>query len=236
MKSSDFNKMTARDFIKLPDNELKSLVKSQANVANRRYQNIKSRSDTNKAGVRAVDRSGGRFSVAGKNRGELLVELKRIQNFNKMKTGTVRGAIKSQEKIEKSLTHTTRKQIEKKEAKDIAADLKRQARKEAAAKGKKLSKKKRKQIERQARKEAHKKGLEFTKEVTKELEEMDKSLRAEIDEAQSGLDAISGAESQDTFAKKQDEMYEEMRKKEQAREQKTFMTIGEEIDEENPFI
>lgn len=233
MKSSDFNKMTGRKLNSLPDNELKSLVKSQANIANRRYQNIKSRTDTNKAGVRSVDKSGGRFSVAGKNRAELLVEAKRIQNFNKMKTGTVRGAVESQEKMEKSFRGTTHKEVAKKEAKEIAAERKREARKAAAAKGKKLSKKQRKSIERQARKEAKQKAKKFISDTEDKIKSFDEEQEKKGTSEPKGS-PVNG--EGDSFEEAQNKFYEEMRKQEESMNADVWKTVEDSIDEENPFI
>lgn len=174
MKSTDFNKMTERQLEKLDFNDLKKLVSAQGQAANRRIKNIEKSDKTSKRAVNQVKREqkGGRFSVKNKSRDELLREARQIQNFNKSKSGTVKGAVKLKESYEKKALGQTStevgKQVEKEERQKRLKEERHKLKEKSKKTGKKykISKTKRKQINRQARKA----GLKAEKEVRRKVE------------------------------------------------------------------
>lgn len=190
MKASDFNKMSGNQLARIPTPELKKLVSAQAQTANRRYQNIKSNPRTAKNAVRSVDKSGGRFSVKGKdNTQSLVLEAKRIQRFNKAKTGTVKGAIESKKAYEKAYKGKTAEQVGKEAEKKYKREHMEEARKAAAEKGKKVSKQTRKKIERESKKAGQRAASAYSEEAEQKRKEFDKD-REDINKIASGLDAF----------------------------------------------
>lgn len=180
MKSTEFNNMTEKQLEKLSFDDLKKLVSQQGKSANKRYYRIKSDPESAKYATAQVEKSGGSFGVTGKtSKASLLKEAKRIQNFNKAKSGTVSGARALKSEAEKRAVGKSAKQAEKEESKkaqkDYAKKEKEKARKEAEETGKKLSKTKRKQIE----KEARKVGKEAGKKAKAEVEQKVKKKFAE---------------------------------------------------------
>lgn len=129
MKLSEFEKLTYSDLEKLSTDQLKKLASEQGQKLNKRLDRISSSKETNKSAVRAVKESGGRFGVKGltvKSRGGKVVEsasrqnyikeIRRQQNFQKAKTGTVKGAKKVQEESGKKVYITSGKDYEKERA------------------------------------------------------------------------------------------------------------------------
>lgn len=189
MKSLDFNKLSTQDLQKLDNKQLKKLVSLEGQKSNKRYYRIKSNPELAQNAVNNVNKSGGRFSVKGKNtKAELLIEAKRIQRFNKSKTGSVSGARQSKLKYEKAYKGMTHKEVEKEETKRIVKEEKKKAQEEAKKKGKKLSKKKRKAIERKARKQAKQVAKKYAIEESENRENYAAKVNDEIDKLMCGID------------------------------------------------
>lgn len=182
MTSKDFNKLSSAKLAKMNFSELKKLVSEQGQQANKRYQRIKGNKKAAQNAVNQVSRSGGRFSVKGKNtHASLEREAKRIQSFNKSKTGTVKGAIEVKEASQIRAKGKTAKQAGLEKRKQYEKEEKEKARNEAKKKGKKLSKTKRKAIERKARKIGKEAEKEFAEEVDKSYESFKKKRKEKED-------------------------------------------------------
>lgn len=174
MKSTDFNKMTVRQLENLDFNDLKKLVSAQGQSANRRIRNIRESDKTSKRAVNQVARQqqGGRFSVKGKSRDELLREARQIQNFNKSKSGTVKGATEVKNAYERKALGKTSTEVGKETEKEYRQKKLKEERQKLKEKSKKtgrkykITKRKRQQINRQARKA----GLKAEKEARKNVE------------------------------------------------------------------
>lgn len=207
MKATDFNNLTGLDFRNMTKAELRALVSDQGARANVRYQNIKSRPDTSKEATAKVDRSGGRFSTKGKTTHKALVmEAKRIQEFNRNPAGNVRGAKQAAEQIEGTTIGKAVKDIVKEEVKERKKSTQKK-------RGKKLSKKEHKKIEKEGKKlekelreRVKQEWNKYTKSKQQEgFEEgadydvgdtgSDKDLQDEINKTQSTTDIIEGQEA-----------------------------------------
>lgn len=176
MKSVEFNRLTGQQLDALDDVSLKQLVKVQGNMANKRYQNIKSDPDAAKNAVSKVDRTGGRFSVKNKTHSQLVKEAKRIQNFNKSKTGTVKGAKAVTSATQKAATGQSAKEAQKKTEKGYKKAKVKEA---EAKKGKKLSKKERKAIEKKAKEYGKKAAAKVKKQTEKKIKKYRKAKEKE---------------------------------------------------------
>lgn len=142
MKLTAFNKLTEAQMEKMTINELKSLVSSHGKSANKRLYRIRSDKSSAQNAVRSVQRSGGSFGVAGKNTKEQLIkEAKRIQNFNRSKTGTVKGARSVKAEFQKRAKRVTAAQAERDYKKAYRRALEREVKKEARKHGIKINKK-----------------------------------------------------------------------------------------------
>lgn len=102
-KLSEAMKLSMSKLMKMSESDIKRIVSESGQTLNRRYINIKVNRKADQRAVHEMDRSGGRFSVANKNKVELLREFKREQSFYNKKNSTVRGAINSQRNLERSL-------------------------------------------------------------------------------------------------------------------------------------
>lgn len=180
MKLSEFEQLTYSDLEKLSTEQLKKLASEQGQKLNKRLDRIASSKATNKSAVRAVRESGGRFGVKGltvksrsgkvvesASRQNYIKEIRRQQNFQRAKTGTVRGAKKVQKESGKTMTGQTAKEY----AKSKSSQYKKEAKeKKIKSQGHKLTKaqkkaieKQAKRVEREARKEYEKKISDFWK-------------------------------------------------------------------------
>lgn len=122
MKSSEFNELSGLQLDKLSYKELSKLVSEQSKISNKRLTRIQSTKDAAKDAVKSVEKSGGRFHASGRNKQQLVKEAKRIQRFNRAKTGTVKGA--------KAVTAQRQKQVTGESAEKAGRESAKQARKE----------------------------------------------------------------------------------------------------------
>lgn len=154
MKLSDFYTLTGDQLESMDVQSLKKLVSEQGQKLNKRISNIKGNPKANKAAVKSVEVSGGRFGVSGKDtKRALIAEAKREQRFMDKKTSTVKGAVKANQRSGKDVTGMTSKQYAKKKAaerikKEKAEEVKRKGN---AGKRRKQSKSQKRKWERKRR-------------------------------------------------------------------------------------
>ena len=113
MKLSEFNNLSTTQLMHLTTPELKSLVSQMGGRLNKRISNLKYAEGANKFAYEKVQESGGKFSVKGKNRKELMYEAKREQGFYRMKGSTVSGAKKIYKNMEKAMGSDKKKYMKK---------------------------------------------------------------------------------------------------------------------------
>ena len=133
MKLSEFNELSTTQLMHLSTPELKNLVSTMGGRLNKRISNLKYADGANKSAYEKVQESGGKFSVKGKNRKELMYEAKREQGFYRMKGSTVSGAKKIYKNMEKAMGTGKKKYMKesKKQAKKEGREFnRRQASKE----------------------------------------------------------------------------------------------------------
>ena len=117
MKLSEFNELSTTQLMHLSTPELKSLVSQMGGRLNKRISNLKYAEGANKSAYEKVQESGGKFSVKGKSRKELLYEAKREQGFYRMKGSTVSGAKKIYKSMEKAMGSDKKKFMKKEKKK-----------------------------------------------------------------------------------------------------------------------
>lgn len=167
MTKNDFQKLSGLDFEKMSKADLSKLVSQQGKTANKRYERIKEDPESAKNAVSAIDRSGGKFSAKGKSKHQLIKEAKRIQGFNKAKTGTIQGARKVHEATQKQVTGKTGRQAQREAEAEAKQEIKRARKK--AGKTDKLNKKELAKVKAAGRK-AKKKVEKDTKSAVKKFE------------------------------------------------------------------
>lgn len=91
-----------QDIKDLSDKDLRTNVTKLMSAANKRLKRLE-KAGLHSPAYREVQRTGGKFSVAGKNRTQLLQELQRMRSFYGMETSNVRGAQKNIENIKKGM-------------------------------------------------------------------------------------------------------------------------------------
>lgn len=111
MNTLQFLSQSVSDLQAMNLSDLKKSVKQAANALNKRYQNVKYNRNASQRAVKYVERTGGRFSVRGKDKNALIREVKRMQNFNRNKASRVSDAIREQKQIETKLFGKTAKDI-----------------------------------------------------------------------------------------------------------------------------
>lgn len=152
MNMTEFNNLSFADMDKMDFDSLKKLVSQKATSANKRLDRLSQKSGVSKSAIREVKSSGGRFGVAEKDKIQLIGEAKRIQTFNRAKSGTVAGARKEAKeaieaakdagvKVAGAVKKTKKKQ---KSLKDIHSDITKKAKKIEETKGKEVAVKYRK--------------------------------------------------------------------------------------------
>lgn len=152
MNMTEFNNLSFADMNKMDFDSLKKLVSQKATSANKRLDRLSQKKGVSKSAVSEVKSSGGRFGVAGKDKTQLIGEVKRIQAFNRAKSGTVAGARKEAKeaiqavkdagvKIAGAVKKAKKKQ---KSLKDIHSDITKKAKKIEETKGKEVAAKYRK--------------------------------------------------------------------------------------------
>lgn len=124
MTLSEFNELSTTQLMHLTTPELKSLVSQMGGRLNKRISNLKYAMGANKYALEKVQKSGGKFTVKGKSRKELMYEAKREQNFYRMKGSTVSGAKSIYHNMEKAMGTDKKKHMRK---------AKKQAKKEGRA-------------------------------------------------------------------------------------------------------
>ena len=117
MTLSEFNELTTTRLMHLSTPELKNLVSTMGGRLNKRITNLKYAQGANKSAYEKVQESGGKFSVKGKNRKELMYEAKREQSFYRMKGSTVSGAKKIYKSMEKAMGSDKKKYMKKEKKK-----------------------------------------------------------------------------------------------------------------------
>lgn len=117
MTLSEFNELTTTQLMHLSTPELKNLVSTMGGRLNKRIINLKYAEGANKSAYEKVQESGGKFSVKGKNRKELMYEAKREQSFYRMKGSTVSGAKKIYKAMEKAMGSDKKKYMKKEKKK-----------------------------------------------------------------------------------------------------------------------
>lgn len=176
MKLSEFEKLTYSDLEKLSTDQLKKLASEQGQKLNKRLDRITSSKETNKSAVRAVKESGGRFGVKGlmvksrsgkvvdsASRQNYIKEIRRQQNFQKAKTGTVKGAKKVHEESGKTKTGYTAKEYAKSKGSQYRKEAKQ---KKIKSQGHKLTKAQKKAIEKQAKRIEREARKEYDKKIS----------------------------------------------------------------------
>jgi len=117
MTLAEFNNLSTTQLMHLSTPELKSLVSQMGGRLNKRISNLKYAEGANKSAYEKVQESGGKFSVKGKNRKELMYEAKREQGFYRMKGSTVSGAKKIYKSMEKAMGSDKKKYMKKEKKK-----------------------------------------------------------------------------------------------------------------------
>ena len=117
MTLAEFNNLTTTQLMHLSTPELKSLVSQMGGRLNKRISNLKYAEGANKSAYEKVQESGGKFSVKGKNRKELMYEAKREQGFYRMKGSTVSGAKQIYKSMEKAIGSDKKKYMKKEKKK-----------------------------------------------------------------------------------------------------------------------
>ena len=117
MTLAEFNNLSTTQLMHLSTPELKSLVSQMGGRLNKRISNLRYAEGANKSAYEKVQESGGKFSVKGKNRKELMYEAKREQNFYRMKGSTVSGAKKIYKSMEKAMGSDKKKYMKKEKKK-----------------------------------------------------------------------------------------------------------------------
>ncbi len=90
--------MTVKDILNMDENiwnrltagELRQVTGRLVSAGNKRIRNLE-RQENSSPALRAVNRSGGKFSTRGKNFSQLKSEFARAKNFLQQKTSTVKG-------------------------------------------------------------------------------------------------------------------------------------------------
>ena len=114
MTLSEFNNLSTTQLMHLTTPELKSLVSQMGGRLNKRVSNLKYAEGANKSAYEKVQESGGKFSIKGKNRKELMYEAKREQSFYRMKGSTVSGAKQIYKNMEKAMGTDKKKYLKQK--------------------------------------------------------------------------------------------------------------------------
>lgn len=168
LKASDFNKLTGVRLNKMSEADLRKLVSQQAKIANKRMQNIKSNVNASQQAVASAERSGGAFKASGKKgKSALVKEAKRIQNFNKAKTGTVKGAVEVKAKSERIATGQSAIEA----SKEAESNYKKSAKAELKKAGKKLTKKRQETINKKAKQAGEKAAEEVRRKTAEKVKE-----------------------------------------------------------------
>ena len=117
MTLAEFNNLSTTQLMHFSTPELKSLVSQIGGRLNKRISNLRYAEGANKSAYEKVQESGGKFSVKGKNRKELMYEAKREQDFYRMKGSTVSGAKKIYKSMEKAMGSDKKKYMKKEKKK-----------------------------------------------------------------------------------------------------------------------
>lgn len=172
LKATEFNRLTGVQLNKMSEADLRSIVSQQAKVANKRMKNIKANVNASQQAVASAERSGGAFKVSGKKGKLALVkEAKRIQNFNKAKTGTVKGAIEVKAKSERIATGQSAIEA----SKEAESNYKRSAKAKLKKSGKKLTKKRQESINKKAKQVGEKAAEEVRKKTAEKVKSHEKA-------------------------------------------------------------
>ena len=117
MTLAEFNNLSTTQLMHLSTPELKKLVSTMGGRLNKRISNLRYAEGANKSAYEKVQESGGKFSVKGKNRKELMYEAKREQGFYRMKGSTVSGAKQIYKSMEKAMGSDKKKYMKKEKKK-----------------------------------------------------------------------------------------------------------------------
>lgn len=93
---------------RMTEKELRAVVTRLASAANKRVRRIEQKGITTPA-TRAAERSGGKFTAKGKNLNQLRNEYKRIKNFLRNETSTLKGYKKFAKRFERKLQKELKK-------------------------------------------------------------------------------------------------------------------------------
>lgn len=154
MKLSEFETLTYKELNNMDVDALRQIASEQGKKLNKRISRIISNKKVSHIAVDEVMSSGGKFNVrkiakGGENeKSALISEIKREQKFQKAKSGTVRGAKKLKESIQKA-TGKTAREYGKEKSKEY--EKKEKARLKAKSKTGKLTKAQVKRIRKQAK-------------------------------------------------------------------------------------
>ena len=154
MKLSEFETLTYKELNSMDVDTLRQIASEQGKKLNKRVSNIRSNKKVSHIAVDEVMSSGGKFNVrkiakGGENeKAALISEIKREQRFQKAKSGTVRGAKKLKESIQK-VTGITAREYGKEKSKEY--EKKEKARLKAKSKTGKLTKAQVKRIRKQTK-------------------------------------------------------------------------------------
>lgn len=162
MKLSEFNTLTYKELDAMDISQLRKLATEQGKKLNKRLSHLRGNKEASHIAYNEVMKSGGKFGSGKVKKGAegekkaLINEIKREQRFSTAKSGTVLGAIKQKQEIQKS-TGQTSKEYGKRKGKEYEKEetekLKKKSKtgKLTKAQKKRISKE-RKRIEREAKK------------------------------------------------------------------------------------
>lgn len=101
--NATFEKVAMVDLQQMSLPEIKKIAKRVFNTANKRVERLeKNEAIYSSPAYKSMKQSGGRFSMRGKSRNELLKEIKRAYGFMENKTSSEKGAKQFYEELKKS--------------------------------------------------------------------------------------------------------------------------------------
>lgn len=99
MTIDDILRLEPDVLMKLSRSELAKVVSQASSAGNKRIKRLGLKGMPTPA-VQAIERTGGKFSVKGKNLNQLRAEFYRVSGFLKARTSTIKGAKKVQKEVE----------------------------------------------------------------------------------------------------------------------------------------
>ena len=103
--------LTPQELMNMSRKDLARNLSIVASAGNKRLKRLE-QSNTFSPSAEYVKTHGGKFSVAGKNKNQLMIEFFRMQDFMEAKTSSVRGAKKWQSNVKKSVEDAISKKVQ----------------------------------------------------------------------------------------------------------------------------